>query len=114
QLAQLLDALGGGCGEFDELETVGAYGIVLIDLGHGVHPASLIVVVGGRPRSAARVDCPHHNPAKTLRQAAAPAPGRRIGPGFGKFSLRHPTATAALPNEPRMRNAFLPGWFGGL
>ncbi|MNO91899.1 hypothetical protein D3C76_834580 [compost metagenome] len=44
QLAQLLDAGGVRRGEFDELETVGTDGIVLLDLGHGVHPASSLLL----------------------------------------------------------------------
>src|SRR5690606_5845681 len=40
QLTQLLDTFGSRCGEFNELETVGSDGIVLLDLGHGVHLAS--------------------------------------------------------------------------
>ena len=40
QRAQLLDALGIRRGEFDELEAVGADGVVLFDLVHGVHIAS--------------------------------------------------------------------------
>lgn len=40
QLAQLLDAFGIRCGKFDELETVGSDGVVLLDLGHGGHFAS--------------------------------------------------------------------------
>ena len=40
QLAQLLDAFGSRCGEFDEFETVGSDGVVLLDLGHGGHFAS--------------------------------------------------------------------------
>ena len=40
QLAQLLDTFGVRCGEFDELETVGSDGVVLLDLGHGGHFAS--------------------------------------------------------------------------
>ena len=38
--AQLLDALCIRRGEFDELEAVGADGVVLFDLVHGVHIAS--------------------------------------------------------------------------
>ncbi|MNN40578.1 hypothetical protein D3C81_1546580 [compost metagenome] len=44
QLAQLLDAGGVRRGEFDELETVGTDGVVLLDLGHGVHPASSLLL----------------------------------------------------------------------
>ncbi len=40
QRTQLLDAFGVRRGEFNELETVGADGIVLLDLVHGVHFAS--------------------------------------------------------------------------
>ncbi len=49
QRAQLFDAFGIRRGEFDELEAVGADGVVLFDLGHGVHLASwfLLSVQGG-------------------------------------------------------------------
>ncbi|MCY1354756.1 hypothetical protein D9M69_411470 [compost metagenome] len=49
QLAQLLDAFGGRCGEFDELETVGPDGVVLLDLGHGVHSASSLSLSACQP-----------------------------------------------------------------
>src|SRR3989344_4758127 len=43
QLTQLLDAFGGRCGVFDELEAVGTDRVVLFDLVHGVHCASSLL-----------------------------------------------------------------------
>src|SRR5690606_10226455 len=40
QCAQLRDTFGGWRGELDNLEAVGADGVVLLNLGHGVHLAS--------------------------------------------------------------------------
>ena len=44
QLAQLLDAFRRRGGVFDEFETVGTNGVVLLDHGHGVHPASSLLL----------------------------------------------------------------------
>ncbi|MCY1544185.1 hypothetical protein D9M68_800460 [compost metagenome] len=44
QLTQLLDAFDGGRSVFDELEAVGTDGIMLLDLVHGVHCASSLLL----------------------------------------------------------------------
>ena len=94
QLAQLLDALGVGGGELDEFESVGTDGIVLFDLGHGVHPASSLFLLNGPPPVQAADDMGDAFISPRGGAADKPSAGPGTGPGAG-FLATIPYAPAA-------------------